>query len=369
MRILVITPDGFGGHGGIAQYNRDALTALCAYASPAEVVAIPRVAPMPMHALPANLRWVTTGLGGKLRYLRALLRELWSRRDYDLVVCTHVHLLPFAFLAKLACRARLLLFVFGFEVWQPTKHPSANLLASKVDGYVYIRSLTAARFRRWAALDGIKSHLLPNAIHPDSYGVAPKSKELLERYRIAGKPVVMTIGRLDASEPRRGFDEVLEAMPRVLKEVPDAMYFIAGGGDDEARLKEMARALKVDEHVIFAGFIPEQEKAEHIRLADVVAMPGSNARFDRYPIRFSYLEAMACGIPVVASRPEVPEEVEEARALEMRLVDPADPKETAAAIVHFLKNPRRRIPDGLGRLSYPSFERKIAEIVNDVMEI
>ena len=42
MRVLVLLTDGFGGHGGIAKFNRDLLTALCAHPACEEVVVLPR---------------------------------------------------------------------------------------------------------------------------------------------------------------------------------------------------------------------------------------------------------------------------------------------------------------------------------------
>ena len=53
----------------------------------------------------------------------------------------------------------------------------------------------------------------------------------------------------------------------------------------------------LSDRVVFAGFIPEAEKADHYRLADAYVMPGRGEGFG-----FVFLEAMACGIPVVGSR-------------------------------------------------------------------
>jgi phosphatidylinositol alpha-1,6-mannosyltransferase len=57
MRVLALVPDAFGGHGGIAKFNRDLLSALCTYPTCSEVVAIPRRRLMPDAAepLPARL--------------------------------------------------------------------------------------------------------------------------------------------------------------------------------------------------------------------------------------------------------------------------------------------------------------------------
>src|SRR5207244_3944626 len=68
-RALVLVTDAFGGHGGIAKFNRDLLAGLSAMPECAESVAIPRVVPAPLEPLPPRLRYLARAPGvGKLRY-------------------------------------------------------------------------------------------------------------------------------------------------------------------------------------------------------------------------------------------------------------------------------------------------------------
>ena len=85
-------------------------------------------------------------------------------------------------------------------------------------------------------------------------------------------------------------------LPALAADVPDVAYLIAGDGDDRARLEKKAAALGVADRVVFAGYVPEEEKADHYRLADAFVMPGRGEGFG-----IVYLEALACGVPVVAS--------------------------------------------------------------------
>src|SRR5207249_10072823 len=85
-------------------------------------------------------------------------------------------------------------------------------------------------------------------------------------------------------------------------------------------------SLGVERHVVFAGYIPEEQKADHYRLADAFVMPGRGEGFG-----IVYLEAMACGIPVVASKADASREA----VLDGRLgvlADPSNPQEIHAAI-------------------------------------
>jgi len=364
VRVLVPATDGFGGHGGIALYVRNILTALCAHPKVEEVVALPRVVPFELEPLPHGLTWDMKAAGSKVRYLAASMLAAVSKR-FDLVVCTHIHLLPVAYAASRLQRAPLVLFIYGVEVSRPTTKPLSNYLVGRVDALISIRSHTAESLRRWARMGSTPEYQLENAIHLERYGVAPKSEKLLERYGIAGKTVVMTMGRVE--EPYKGFDEVLEVLPRLVEAVPDIVYVIAGGGPDVPRLKEKAKSIGVADRVVFTGLVSDAEKADHYRLGDVFAMPGSGPGFDRYPLRFVFLEAMACGVPVVGCRPESEHESQNDGALLAEQVDPHDPDDIVRGILAALKNSKREVPKSIERYAYPEFQRRLHGIIEEIM--
>ena len=66
----------------------------------------------------------------------------------------------------------------------------------------------------------------------------------------------------------------LEAMPRLSDEHPGLAYLVVGDGPDRARLEAKAAELGLGGRVVFAGRIPECDKAAHYRLADAFVMPG-----------------------------------------------------------------------------------------------
>ena len=365
MKVLVVTPDGFGGHGGIALYNRNMLTALCAHPSAPDVTALPRVVPHAVEPLPPNLRWVTSGVGNKVRYASALAGAARKYGKFDLVICSHVHLMPLAYSVAAVSRAPLMLFIYGLEVWSPTSKPLSNYLLRKLDAFVSIRTLTTRLFRSWAKVDRAKDYLLENAIHLEKYGMAPRNPALVAKYGLAGKRVIMTTGRVE--ERFKGFDEVIEVLPRIAVEVPNVAYLVVGDGWDVPRLKEKARALGVSDKVVFSGMLAEAEKADHYRLADVFAMPGTGADFDRYPLRFVFLEAMACGVPVVGSRPEHEDEANGDGKLLARQVDPNNADEVARGILDVLHHPQVGVPRGLERFAFPSFQKRLHAIIDDVL--
>jgi glycosyltransferase involved in cell wall biosynthesis len=184
----------------------------------------------------------------------------------------------------------------------------------------------------------------------------------LDRYGIAGKTVIMTSGRLD--ERRKGFDEILEVLPDLRRRIPDLAYLIMGDGPDRERLTKKAEELGVHDLVIFTGYVPNAKKADHYRLADVFAMPGSDKEFDSYPYRFVFLEALACGVPVVGCRLEDESEMNDPYAQKLIIqVNPNSKEEIIKGILEALPL-SGRIPPELSNFYYPSFSRKVHQIID-----
>jgi glycosyltransferase involved in cell wall biosynthesis len=116
--------------------------------------------------------------------------------------------------------------------------------------------------------------------------------------------------------------------------MPDLVYLIVGDGDDRSRFQSKASALGIARSVVFAGYIPEDEKPDHYRLADAFVMPGRGEGFG-----IVYLEAMACGIPVVASKTDGSREATRDGLLGA-LADPDSASEIRVAIKQALNRPR-----------------------------
>jgi len=360
-RFLSFLTDAYGGHGGIALYNRDLLQALCSYPGCAQVVAIPRHMPNPPEPMPAKLAYVAKAAGGKLRYLAAARRVLRGDRRYDVVVCGHINLMPLAWLASRYLEVPLVLFIYGIDAWQPTRSRLANALTRRASWVVSISDVTARKFRSWVAAGAQQLRVLPNAIHAEWYGPGAKSPALLERYGLQGKMVLMTLGRLESAERYKGFDEILEAMPELIAAVPNVAYLIAGDGSDRGRLEEKARALGLADRVVFTGNVPEAEKADHYRLADAYVMPSTGEGFG-----FVLLEAMACGVPVIASKLDGGREAVRDGLLGT-LVDPNDREELRLAILDALKQPKGVVPPGLEHFSFRSFEARTHALFGQVL--
>jgi glycosyltransferase involved in cell wall biosynthesis len=173
----------------------------------------------------------------------------------------------------------------------------------------------------------------------------------LTRYGLQDKTILLTVGRLAGAERYKGFDEIIELLPELATEIPNVRYLIAGDGPDQIRLASKARKLGVDDRVVFAGYVDEAEKADHYRLADAYVMPGRGEGFG-----IVYLEALACGIPVIASAMDASREAVRDGLLG-QVVNPDEPQEIKSAIHRALQS-RRHVPDGLEFFSPERFRER-----------
>jgi phosphatidylinositol alpha-1,6-mannosyltransferase len=152
---------------------------------------------------------------------------------------------------------------------------------------------------------------------------------------------------------------VIEVLPRLVARMPGVRYLVCGDGTDRARLEAKVKALGLAEHVRFAGFVPEDRKADFYRVADAFVMPSRGEGFG-----IAFLEAAACGLPLVGSKLDGGREA----LLEGRLgllVDPDDPDEIEAAICAALARPKR-VPEELTEFSFARFAGRASRIALDI---
>jgi glycosyltransferase involved in cell wall biosynthesis len=365
MRLLTLVTDAFGGRGGIAKFNRDLLASLCSHPATTEVVALPRVMTEPVsRPMPERLTYHPEAAGGKGGYIRSVIQTLRSGGDFDGVVCGHVYLLPLAVLAAKWKRAPLLLVIHGIEAWGPTQSPMATRLTrwaiQHIDAFVAVSGVSKQRFAAWTGVDERKGFVVPNCIDASAFGTGPKRADLLDRYGLEGKRILLTLGRMDPAERYKGFDETMEAVAALAPDHPDLAYLICGDGADRPRLEQKAIDLGIADRVVFAGYIPETEKADHYRLADAFVMPGRGEGFG-----IVYLEALACGVPVVASSRDASREAVRDGLLG-EVVDPDDPVSVQRGILDALATAHVGIPDGLAYFSHDRFRERWHDVVDHV---
>ena len=356
MKVLLLTTDAYGGHGGIALYNRDLADAVASLPEVEKLVVVPRTMPFAPGPIPDKVKFVSRAAGGKLRYV--LAASAAALEGFDLVICGHINLLSLAHALNAKLRAPMVLLGYGIDVWSPPSDWVRRRVAS-LDAVWVISAITRDRMNDWAQLPLDRYVLMPNAIHLERYGEGAPSAEIVERHQLQGRKVLMTLARLPSFERYKGIDEVLEVLPGLLKREPRLAYVVAGEGDDRPRLERKSNRLGLKDKVIFTGLLAESEKADYFRLADAFVMPGRGEGFG-----FVFLEALACGVPAVGS--QVDGSREALRDGELgELVDPADPGSVSEGILRALSKPKG-IPEGLGYFAWPRFRERVASALQSL---
>lgn len=146
--------------------------------------------------------------------------------------------------------------------------------------------------------------------------------DVLPRYAIPDDGLLLlNAGRLC---DQKGQDQIIRALPHV----PGARLILAGGGPNEAALKDLARALGVADRIHFLGVVSREDLGDLLGAADIFVFPSKWETFG-----LAAVEAAMAGLPVVASDLAVLREVLSTGGEEpVGFVDPADPIAFAAAI-------------------------------------
>jgi phosphatidylinositol alpha-1,6-mannosyltransferase len=192
----------------------------------------------------------------------------------------------------------------GHEVgWAmvPASRSLLRRIASNVDVLTYLGDYTRGRLAKAIAphQDGLR-RLVPgvdaSVFRPDAGGA-----ELRKQLGLSDRPVVVAVSRL---MPRKGQDVLVQALPEIRRLVPDAALVLVGGGPSRKRLVGLAQDGGVSDHVVFSGTVSHTDLPAWYGVGDVFAMPCRErlGGLDVEGLGIVFLEAAACGLPVIVGR-------------------------------------------------------------------
>ncbi len=161
-------------------------------------------------------------------------------------------------------------------------------------------TFTRDQYERFG-LDPARMTLLPMGVEVNRFAPSLDAREIRAKYGLDGHRLVLTVGRL---VERKGHDVVIQALGRIPASVGSVQYLIAGRGPEEARLRRLARSLGSEDDVRFLGHVPDADLPYLYAACDVFAMPSRvlDQRDGIEGFGIAYIEAGACGKPVVAGR-------------------------------------------------------------------
>ena len=212
---------------------------------------------------------------------------------------------PLALLSKSLRKTgatQIVALTHGHEVWWSKVWPftmAMKFISRHVDHLTYLgeftRSAIAATLSEEASARMVK---IAPGIDTDHF-TPQDAGALRNQLGLSEKKVIVSVGRL---VHRKGQDVLIEAMPAILKEVPEAHVLMIGEGPYRSYLENRAKALGIQEKITFIGRIQYADLPRYICVGDLFVMPSRSrlAGLEVEGLGIVYLEASACGLPVIA---------------------------------------------------------------------
>ena len=212
-----------------------------------------------------------------------------------IVISTHVNYATACYILKLLTGVPYWVVAHGLEVWD-IENKITKLALQKADKIISVSNYTRQRLLEDTNIDSEKIVLLPNTFDAGQFKINPKPPYLLKRHNLTDEqPVILTVTRMGRMAKYKGYDQILHALIKVRLHVPNVHFILAGKGDDVPRIKALVTSLNLQDCVTIAGFVPDEELCAYYNLCDVFALPSKGEGFG-----IVYLEALACGKPVLA---------------------------------------------------------------------
>ena len=287
----------------------------------------------------------------------------------DIVILSHINLLSIGYFIKLLSpKTKLVLYAHGIEVWGPLSSLRKKML-HKCDMVLAVSHFTKGKMMQQYNLSRDKINVINNCIDP--YLPLPASEEkdeaLLQKYRFSKNDIIlMTLTRLSSKELYKGYDHVLISLSHLKQKFPAIKYLIVGNYDDEEkkRLDEIIRQHSLQQHVVFTGYIPDEELAKHYHLADVYVMPSKKEGFG-----IVFIEAMYYGLPVIAGNKDGSADALLNGRLGI-LVDPDNQNEIDGAIEKIILDRNQFLPPATllnEKFSYNIYKEKLKSAINSLL--
>ena len=250
---------------------------------------------------------------------------------------------PLAMMARAMRSAgaqKVVALTHGHEVWWAKVPPfsfAIRYMSKNIDAITYLGDYTKGEISKaLSEADGSKLVQIAPGIDVDHF-IPTDSSNLRAELGLTDKSVIISVGRL---VHRKGQDKLISALPEIKTSVPNVHLVLVGVGPHQDYLEKLALKLNVSDCVTFIGRINYAELPKYICLGDIFAMP-SRSRFFGLEVEglgIVYLEASACGLPVVGGKSGGAPDAVLVGETGM-VVDGTNSSEIADACIELLNNP------------------------------
>ena len=231
----------------------------------------------------------------------------------------------------------------GHEVWWAKLWPfkwAIRFIGNHVDHLTYLGDFTRTEISRSLSASAVSAMVkIAPGIDTDHFTPQSSGAELRESLGLANKKVIVCVGRL---VHRKGQDSLISSLPQILQHHSDAHLLLIGTGPYQKHLEDLAKKFSVQDSITFIGRIQYADLPRYISVGDIFAMPSRSrlAGLEVEGLGIVYLEASACGLPVIAGKSGgAPDAVLEGET--GITVDGRDPAETARAVNTLFDDPIR----------------------------
>ena len=362
-RIRFLFLSAFSFQGGIEQFNRALIKATSDFDNSQKYVV--EYACL-YDDINIDHRYLKNGIfipfyRQKWKYVLANISSIFRT---DVLVIGHINLSLFGVIFKLFYpKKRMIVICHGIEVFHLLKGVKKKLL-QLADNILAVSAYTKNKLIDVHNLSASKIDVFPNTLDP--FFKLPisfkKPDHLLLRYGLTQhQKIILTIARIKYNEGYKGYDQVVRCLPKLIQNEPDIKYLIVGRYDqnEKDRILHIAKELNVEKHILFTGFVATEELSNHYLLADLFVMPSKAEGFG-----IVFIEAMACGLPVIAGNKDGSTEALQFGELG-RLVDPDNLEELYTkinyelSIVHDPKEIQRKM---LRHFYFPVFDQRAKQL-------
>jgi len=253
-----------------------------------------RSLPFKMHRVD-DLSHLDGRVFGEVRRIRHIIRQ----EQIDRVLVGHIAFASTALILRTLFGQRYYVYVHGEEltgdlggkVFEATKWACLR----EAEGIAAVSD-----FARELVIDyNPNVRVIPNAVDTREFRPCQRRDDLLRTHGLEGKRVLLTLARL---EERKGQDKVIEILPEILRRFPDVMYLVVGGGEHRHALSAQIRAARLEDRVVLVGTVSDEDLVDYYNLCDLFVMPNREVRGDVEGFGICFLEAGACGKPVIGGR-------------------------------------------------------------------
>ncbi len=340
MKIALVTPYDYPYPGGVTEHIRHLDREFRARGHETRIIAPSTTRP---ESLPTNVMNVSQGIlpvpgNGSIARISLSpavahrVKQVLEREHFDIV---HLHEPEVPLLGWAVLHESHAVNVGTFHAYSENHeveeytHPLMDWVQGHLDGRIFVSPAVQEMLSSYAP-DGYR--VIPNGI--DYQRFADPSLAPIQEFA-DGRPNILFVGRLDE---RKGFRYLLQAYPRIKQAIPKARLLVVGafGEQEQAAFLDFVSANNLSD-VHFIGRVSPEDLARYYRTATLFCAPSTGGE----SFGIVLLEAMAAGLPVVASDIAGYRSVMSDH-LQGRLVPPGDVEALADAIIELLRQPSER---------------------------